>query len=110
MVDWQEVTERMLDKSATIFGGELITYKPVSGGFHDVRGIWSSSYQAVDLETEASVASNSPTLGVQLSELAGLGIIPQTDDLVDARGAEYRVDDIQKDGEGGATLFLKRTA
>lgn len=92
----------------TQFAG-LVLYEPVAGGGpFDVYAVWTGPNDLVEIGAPAQVSTTSPQIGVDLADLAALGIDPAVGDVVTRAGIRYRVDDVQPDGEGGADLILHR--
>ncbi|MCJ2067757.1 hypothetical protein MKK75_02870 [Methylobacterium sp. J-030] len=79
---------------------------------YPARGVWSSRNLDVATEDNRLLNSRTLTLGIRLSEFA---IPPKTRDIIDVPAYlslptenTLWIDDIDLDGQGGATLFLKR--
>lgn len=85
--------------------GESVTFKPLSGSEKTITGVYSEQFVEVDAASGASVATNRPNL---LVKLVDLGQAPKKNDLMGIRGADYKIQEVQKDGEGGALLLLTK--
>lgn len=98
--------------------GEPVTYAPAVGGPFTVTAVWRGPQQAVSVGGgDVTVSSTAPAFGVDLGDFVEAGhaaYIASGDPKVlagdtltrDADGQTYRVDDVQPDGQGGATLIL----
>lgn len=107
-MSWGDLTQRLLGGANRVFG-EQVTYQPAAGGSFEITAIVATSYVGIDADTGAQVSTNSPVASVKLTDFDPHAVTPAIDDQVTVRGNLFRVDDVRKDGEGGATLFLKRT-
>jgi hypothetical protein len=86
--------------------GEVVRYTSGSGARVDVAGIYDALYVKVDAEhTGASLAG--PAVFLTLSDLPS---DPETDGdcRVTVRGEIFEAREIQKDGQGGVLLMLRR--
>lgn len=83
--------------------GDDVTYTPAGGSATAIRGIFSETSERFD-GTGVPIRMDRPNLGVRLSDL---GQAPKRGDSVSVRGTAYKVSEIEKDGEGGATLYLQ---
>lgn len=112
----------MIDFAALALGPGIatfarpITVRPVRSQpgqpAYQARGVWSSRNLDVATEDNRLLNSRTLTLGIRLSEFPKP---PKTKDIVEVPAylslpAENMlwIDDIDLDGLGGATLFLKR--
>ncbi len=82
---------------------EAVTYEPVGGGPLSIEGIFREAFVGVDLGIQQQVASEAPTLDVQISDLGGSF---DKDDRYVVRGKRYKAHDHDEDGEGMVKLFL----
>ncbi|MBI4209525.1 MAG: hypothetical protein HY538_07460 [Deltaproteobacteria bacterium] len=96
--------DRLL-QSALFHLGRSVSYQPLTGGIFLIRAIWDESFEQVDPESGAVIASNAPRMGVRLKDLP---FTPRKEDTVVREQTPYRVIDSQEDGQGGATLLLHR--
>lgn len=86
--------------------GEPTTYTPATTGVPKaVTGIFDAAYVRVDVG-RAGVGSAGPALFYRESDLPADAAAPGAEIVV--RGVTYRVDEVQKDGQGGVRLLLKR--
>lgn len=73
---------------------------------YQARGVFTSRPYQVELGDGTVVADQQTTIGYRLSEFA---VPPTARDLITVRGTQYISTDLQADGQGGATLILRRT-
>jgi hypothetical protein len=73
-----------------------------------VRGVYDGAYQLEELVDGLPLASIRPVLGVRLGDLPG-GVALRGDTLGPLEGVNYRVANVQPDGQGGALLILEKT-
>lgn len=102
MTSFLAKADRILDRAKTSLGEDIL-YTHGDGSSATIRGIWNNEYQIVDPDTEALVTSNNPHVGVILKDLL---IAPANGDIVEFQSKQYKVIDIQEDGQGAAQLFL----
>lgn len=87
-----------------VFGQDVL-YTPAGGGSSStVRGVFRSSHRELDVTTGAVISSNQPVIGVRLADLPNG--TANRDDRVTVGGVGYSVIEVQRDGEGMATLRL----
>lgn len=99
---FKQMADRMLRKA--IFAlGEDVTYRHQDGGRAKVSGVFTAEGEAVDLETESMVRAYAPRIGVRLADFKTK---PRQGDTLEIDGKTFRVNDIEPDGFGGATLWL----
>lgn len=87
--------------------GDSVVYSPAAGGSFTVPlAVYTGPVDTFEIGSgEASVSSTSPTLLVDLGDFPAPPLIGDT--LV-RDGVTWRVSDVQRDGQGGATLRLQR--
>lgn len=85
--------------------GDEVCYFPRRGGTFTICGIFDERFEQVDPDTEELVASNIPTVGINLKDIP---FPPEQGDEVRVLGKTYLVTDSQEDGLGGTRLFLHR--
>jgi len=105
---WDDKTEKVLDVCMDTFGvgtDGMFNYIPKSGVGFKVRGIFDNEFRSVDPDTNATVTSLVPNLGIKLSDLPQA---PQSGDSVIVKEQKYRITEVQKDFHGGARLFLHK--
>lgn len=100
-----EIADAILKTTTTALGVPII-YAPDEGEEIELNAVWDDNYVGVDPDTGAQVTSTSPRAGIRIADLGD--ITPTKDDRVTKGGQEYRISDFQKDGQGGAMLFLHR--
>lgn len=103
-MSWLEQTGAVLDSCMGAFG-EDIEYTPSGGSPVSTVGIFDNEYQAIDPNTGAIVTSTGPILGVKNENLPQA---PREEDTVAVRGQQYRVIQVQTDGQGGSKLLLHK--
>lgn len=117
MSEWPELANDVLAVCMDSFAVPVVHLPDAGGGPYSRRGSYAAAAQAVDLKTEVPVSSASPSLGIQLSEWV---VAPEEEDVVRIEAAvavrlglgvanvDFIVEDVQRDGQGGAKLILKR--
>jgi hypothetical protein len=98
-MDFKTISESVLDVCNSVFG-ESVTYTPLA----DVPVTINAVFNNVWIEVE-SVTSLTPTLRVQLSDLAS---VPGKGDQVVVGSINYKVTKSHPDGFGGSTLILQK--
>ena len=88
--------------------GEEITYtsNPQRGDDGEpkkILAIFDNEYQQVDPETGVVVSSTAPRIGIRLIDLPKA---PKQGDRALIQEKEYKVVEVQEDGQGGAALLL----
>jgi hypothetical protein len=81
-----------------------VTYRRGASSW-PVRGVYQDSHIGLDPETGIQVRSTQPVMLIDGTELP---VAPQQDDVVEVRGAQWRVRDPQPDGHTGWLLMLHR--
>lgn len=97
--------------SVQLLGGSMVRYSPsLLGTYVDVWGLFDAKHQRVDV-LGAPVNASAPAVFVQLADLAPFD--PETDEAptltvgYSPDSTTYRVRETQKDGQGGAMLYLQ---
>lgn len=86
--------------------GDDVVYKPKKGGTFTIRGIYDEKFEQIDADTEELIASNIPSLGINLADLP---FPPEQGDEVRLYdGRCFLVTDSREDGLGGSTLLMHR--
>lgn len=87
--------------------GDPVLYQPATGTpFQVPLAVFTAPFEAIELGGgEASVSTGTPTLGVDLADFPSA---PAIGDTLVREGVTWRVSDVQRDGQGGATLRLQR--
>lgn len=83
--------------------GEEMIYRFRDGGSVTITAVWNREHEIVDANTETVVSSTNPHIGVQLKDLTKP---PKENDTVDFLGKQYRVIDVEEDGQGAAQIIL----
>ena len=86
-------------------GAPVIAYAPVAGDPLVLVAVFDAVGTVVDLATGVAQRTNVPSLGVVLADFA---TPPRPGDSVDIDAVNYKVSDVELDGQGGATLLLRR--
>ena len=94
----------LLHTNIRVFG-EPVNYRPKKGGPYTLHGVFDRNFVQVDPDTEAVIASNVPSLGINLNEMHEK---PEQGDEVRIYDEYFVVTDSQEDGQGGATLILQK--
>lgn len=96
------------DRAALQHLGGPVRYtpSPINGDAVDVTGIFDAAAVHQDVG-QAGLVSQGPQVFLRLADLP---VDPEDDDpTVVVAGNEYRVREVQKDGQGGVLLLLHRT-
>lgn len=88
----------------TLGESELFVYRR-GGIWTTLSGIYEATYLSIDPQTGGEISVDQPTLFIRSSDLP---FPPLAGDLVELRGATYRVADPQHDGNAGYVLILQR--
>lgn len=83
--------------------GEPIEYRPAKGGSFKLKAVFDREFLAIDPNTEATVSSNNPAVGIRLADLP---VVPKQGDKVKIENEIFKIEDSVEDGQGGATLTL----
>ncbi len=100
-MDWEAATESVLDITTKSLG-IAATYTPTVGDPVAIKGVFGNAH--VEVGSNPPISLVAPVLTIQLSDLES---DPANGDEVTVRGIDYRIIDVQKDGEGGASLVLQ---
>lgn len=100
------LVQRILGHNTRILGEE-VEYTFKTGGSEKVQVIFDNEWQQVDPDTERLISTNQPVIGVRLSDLSQEARVGDKVYVI-AENTDYIVQDVQEDGQGGASLFLKR--
>lgn len=104
-MSFRDMVSKLLGVAIPVFG-EVVTYGYVDGGQTQIKGVFDLNFDVVDPESQAIVSSNQPRLGVRLSDLEQA---PKVGDRVTrADLTVWRVTDSQEDGQGGASLIMRK--
>lgn len=103
-MDFAAATQGALGACLSSFG-ETVTYTPGIGVAKSISGIFGAVSAAVEVGEGVFSRSVAPRLGIRLSDLDNP---PKKADRVTIRSIVYRVDDIEEDGQGGASLGLHK--
>lgn len=105
MSEWALTANRMNDDVMRCFG-EAVVVRPTGLPSLTIQAHFDEAFEAVEMQNDVAVSTIKPTLLVRLSDLPAT---PKQDWLVDiTRGTvkQYRVIDVQIDGDGMALLLL----
>ena len=103
-MSFKDLVGNLLEVAIPTFG-EVVEYRPQTGGRYSLRAVLDRSFAQLDPETQIPVSINQPRLGIKLSDIAGE---PRQGDTVRVNQESFRVNEIQEDGQGGAYLLLTR--
>lgn len=96
----------ILSHSLAKFGEAVIHVPDGTEDPIERRGIFNDIYKPAQTGAGFDVVTQEPNLGVKLSDWTPA---PAQNDLISLRGGvTYRVERVEVDGEGGATLFLTK--
>jgi hypothetical protein len=104
-MNWLAATDSLLDVAKWTFG-ETVSYTPKGHAPVSIPGIFSDAFVSVDPGSGVAVTSTGPAVGIKLADLPQA--LTNKGDKCVIRGTSYTVFDVQKDGQGGATLILKK--
>ena len=107
-MSWLDTTDTIMKACEGSFG-ESVTYNPAAGGSFDIVGIYDDSWEGVDPSSGQMASMTAPMLGVRISDLNALSIVPvagMNGDQVIARGKTYRIIDVKTDGHAAYNLIL----
>lgn len=104
MGSWQDKTDNVMRICRDTFT-TIVQYTPKTLPQRELKGIFDEAYQVVEILDGAPVSSVRPRLGLRLLDL---DFYPQNFDDVLINGVNYKVTDIQPDGEAGIQLMLHK--
>lgn len=107
-MSWADLTGMAFDSLLAVHGEE-VEYRPATMTTpYTIQGAFSEKSYQVDTQTGVPTLTNTPTLEVRRSAVTGG---PKQNDKVylAARAVEYRVTQVEEDGNGNVLLFLHRT-
>lgn len=104
MGDWQDKTDNVMRICRDTFTS-VILYTPKLLAQRELKGIFDEAYILVEILDGAPVSSVRPRLGLRLLDL---DFYPQNFDDVTINGTDYKVVDVQPDGEAGIQLMLQK--
>lgn len=84
--------------------GETVVFKGDGLLSEEIRAVFSDTGMMLDLATFNKVVDQEPQILIRLSDLS---VEPQGEDIFEIRGQEFLVAYVEKDGEGGAKVFLR---
>jgi hypothetical protein len=85
-------------------GAPVVVYTCAGQAPVTIDAVFDAAHQAVDLAT-GELSDLGPVLGIRVSDLP---VAPEQDDTLTINGVAYAVSDVQVDGQGGATLPLRK--
>lgn len=106
---WPEQAASAQNANLAAFG-EGVEYTVVGATSPaSVRGIFCETFTSLDTDTGVAISTHQPNLFVVIADLPATP--RQLDSFVrTATATRYVVEDVQRDGEGGAYLLAKRAA
>lgn len=90
---------------ADLLGGTSATCTPEGGDPVEVTGNFDEAYQRLDIGTPG-VSTTTPSLFLVLSDLPSDPA--EVEYAIEVAGQEFRVREVQKDGQGGVRLLLHK--
>lgn len=84
--------------------GESVVYKGTGALSESIKAVFCDAGLMLDLSNFNKVLDQEPHLLVQLEDLSQE---PSQDDIFEVRSLEFFVAYLEKDGEGGAKIFLR---
>lgn len=91
-------------QSVTNSIGESVTYKGTGLLTEEIKAVFSDIAGMRDLTTFQKIIDQEPHILIQLDDLTQE---PAQDDIFEVRSTEFYVAYLEKDGEGGAKVFLR---
>ena len=86
--------------------GQRVEYRPKnSNGRFTLTAVFDSEFTQIDPITEVKVSANRPRIGLKLRDIPGY---PEQGDRVRIEGIDFKVNEIQEDGQGGVVLWLTK--
>ena len=101
MIDWDNL---VLAPLQTVFG-EPVTFIPKSGSQYSGSGVFDEAYREVDLAGGVAVTTESPVLGIRMSQMQS-ALQQGVQVFVVRLGKTYLVREVPVDGQGSAKLLL----
>ena len=101
---WTDLADSLLGSTMAAFGREVFYLRNGETEAESIQAIFDSAHQSIEFQDGIEYSTLKPILGVRLSDFA---IPPAADDSVTIDSVVYEVLDVQKDGQGGATLTLR---
>lgn len=104
-MDWDDIVDGKILGPLTKQFGTAITFMPAVGGSFQIVGIYDKAFFGVDVTTGATVVTQQPTVGIQLSQFP---VEPQQYDtlMINKTGEQWQVREVHLDGHGGGRLML----
>lgn len=101
---WLDIATRIQTAGQSVFG-EAVTLTPTGGSPSAVTGIFDAEHQYQELIGEALIETTRPVLVVRS---AALSQAPVRGDAITVRSTNYKVIEIQPDGQGDLELILEK--
>lgn len=101
--EWDQLVDDLLEVTIETFDKESVVFVPCQGSRFKVKAVFDKEFENLDVQTENVIASNQPALGIKLSDFPRP---PTKKDVFIVDNIEYSIEDVQEDGQGGATVFL----
>lgn len=105
MIDWDGL---VLGPTMNIFGQPVVvtpSRSQPSAAPYVAQGIFKADATSIPMDDGTVIAATIYTLGVRLSDYA-VPMMPE--DQIVTSGLSFQIDRVHPDGQGGATLTLKR--
>jgi hypothetical protein len=103
-MSFKGMVSSLLERAIPTFG-ESCEYRPASGGRYFVQAVFDDEFSQIDPQTQTVVSGNLPRIGVNLKDMPRH---PDKGDQVYISGETFEVYDIREDGQGGATLYIRK--
>lgn len=105
-MSWRDLTQLALGISTRTFSSARVVFRPDRQAL-EITAVYDAPHVSIDPDTGGKVSSTSTTLGVRLSDFDEP---PIAGHMFDVDGVRFRVHDVEPDGQGGASLILKRVS
>lgn len=111
-MSWLDRTARVQKAATRVFGEEnvFLDFHGIGLSTEPIPSIFREAHEAVRIDLEAEISSESPLLDVRLADLPREPNPPEPrsqSDYVVVRGERLRIVDSREDGEGMLTLVLR---
>lgn len=104
-MSWTELADEVLKASVETFG-VAATFMPAAGAAFALIGVYDEPHFEVT-QQDVAISSSQPSFGVRLADFPP-GVAPAQDDRLTIGAEQFRVVDVERDGQGGARLILHR--
>ena len=101
---WLDIATRIQTAGQTVFG-ETVTFTPNGGTPATVTGVFDAEHAYQELIGEALIETTRPIVVVRS---AAFSPTPVRGDAISVRSTNYKVIEIQPDGQGDLSLILEK--